>query len=142
MTAKRILVIEDEQDVLDMICINLIRAGHDVTSTSTASAGKLLLQEQTFDVLLSDNRLPDGLGSALLSSLVQNPAHDQMQTILMTAGAEIDAWYDELIADGLLAKPFAMSELLALVRDLPGYRVRNSPQTRQSRKAQGNPLRD
>lgn len=117
MATKRILVIEDEKDILDMISINLVREGYRVTCVRNGAEGCAELLNGDYDLLLSDNCLPDCLGSDLIRKLQGRPEHYKLKTVLMT-GADMDAFDDDLIADGLLCKPFAMKELILLARTL------------------------
>ena len=61
-TAARILVVDDEPDLLTLYELALIREGHQVQTASTLAEARSALAEATFDVLITDMRLPDGLG--------------------------------------------------------------------------------
>lgn len=123
MTGARILVVEDEKDILEMICINLIRDGYRVTTSSSVGEALALLRIQPFDLLLTDNFLPDGLGTELIRQLDSIQRNFNIQTVLMTAGSELDAWDDDLIADVLLPKPFSLQDFRKLIRNLLEARV-------------------
>jgi len=66
MTSARILIIENEKDILDMLCINLIRDGYQVSACQSAAEAMAALSAGNFDLLITDNYLADGLGSEQL----------------------------------------------------------------------------
>jgi two-component system, NtrC family, response regulator PilR len=70
--AAEMLVVDDEPDLRTLYELTLIRAGHRVTSAATVTEARELLKEQRFDVVLTDMRLPDGLGMDLLRELAQD----------------------------------------------------------------------
>jgi two-component system, NtrC family, response regulator PilR len=67
--AAEILVVDDEPDLRTLYELTLIRAGHHATSAATVNEAREILREQQFDVVLTDMRLPDGLGMDLLKEL-------------------------------------------------------------------------
>lgn len=123
MINARILVVEDEEDIQEMLSINLIREGYQVTTCGTIAAGKIHLNEQKFDLLITDNYLTDGLGSELIKHLAGFRNNFQIQTVLMTAAAELDDKDKDLVADVLLFKPFSMQDFRNLIRNLLSTRL-------------------
>jgi two-component system, NtrC family, response regulator PilR len=81
--AAEVLVIDDEPDLRTLYELTLIRAGHQVTSAATLAQARECLSEQRFDVVLTDMRLPDGLGLELLRELAQ--AQRSERCIVVTA---------------------------------------------------------
>ena len=82
-TAARILVVDDEPDLLTLYELALIREGHQVQAASTLAEARSALAEATFDVLITDMRLPDGLGMELLRELAA--ARRPERSIMVTA---------------------------------------------------------
>ncbi len=111
---------EDEKDILDMICRSLGRAGYKVYPTQTCSEGFKAMQQEQPLLLLTDNFLPDDQGRELIRKIKGNPATSGIKTILMTAGVFQSAGKDTATPDYLLQKPFALRELNAVINSMLG----------------------
>jgi two-component system, OmpR family, phosphate regulon response regulator PhoB len=118
MKAKRILIVDDERAIRDMIAFGLLRAGFEVQQAPDAEAALTRMAESRFDLLLVDWMLPGMNGLDLLVLLRKSTAHQGIPVMMLTARiAENDkvAALDHG-ADDYLTKPFALQELLARVR--------------------------
>lgn len=115
MAGECILIVEDDKDILDVLCMNLSKEGYQVTQAGTLEAALAAMAKVHFDLLLTDNCLPDGLGIDLIQQLRQASLNPEILAILMTGGLEMEGWDDEMIADSLLPKPFSLSELKVVV---------------------------
>jgi two-component system, OmpR family, phosphate regulon response regulator PhoB len=113
----RILVVEDEADIRDVLEYNLKREGHEVVLASTAKDGLRLARERRPDLVLLDLMLPDGSGTELCKALHQEPSTRGARVVMLTAkGEEIDRVIGfELGADDYVVKPFSVRELLLRV---------------------------
>jgi two-component system phosphate regulon response regulator PhoB len=116
----RILVVEDEPDIQEVLDYNLKRDGHEVTLTSTAKEGLRLARERRPDLVLLDLMLPDGSGTELCKTLRQDAAMRGVRVMMLTAkGEEIDRVLGfELGADDYIVKPFSVRELLLRVQSV------------------------
>jgi two-component system, OmpR family, phosphate regulon response regulator PhoB len=114
----RILVVEDEADIQEVLDYNLKRDGHDVVLTATAKEGLRHARERRPDLVLLDLMLPDGSGTELCKALRQDPATRGVRVVMLTAkGEEIDRVIGfELGADDYIVKPFSVRELLLRVQ--------------------------
>ncbi len=114
----RILVVEDEADIREVLEYNLKRDGHDVVLTSTAKEGLRQARERRPDLVLLDLMLPDGSGTELCKSLRQDAATRGVRVVMLTAKSEeIDRVIGfELGADDYIVKPFSVRELLLRVQ--------------------------
>ena len=114
----RILVVEDEADIREVLEYNLKRDGHDVVLTSTAKDGLRHARERRPDLVLLDLMLPDGSGTELCKALRQDAATRGVRVVMLTAkGEEIDRVIGfELGADDYIVKPFSVRELLLRVQ--------------------------
>ena len=114
----RILVVEDETDIQEVLDYNLKRDGHDVTLTSTAKDGLRHARERRPDLVLLDLMLPDGSGTDLCKALRQDATTRAVRVMMLTAkGEEIDRVLGfELGADDYVVKPFSVRELLLRVQ--------------------------
>jgi len=91
MTMARILVVEDEADIREVLDYNLKREGHDVALASTARDGLRQARERRPDLVLLDLMLPDGSGTDLCKALHQDAATRGVRVVMLTAkGEEID----------------------------------------------------
>ncbi len=114
----RILVVEDEADIQEVLEYNLKRDGHDVVLTATARDGLRHARERRPDLVLLDLMLPDGSGTELCKTLRQDAATRGVRVVMLTAkGEEIDRVIGfELGADDYIVKPFSVRELLLRVQ--------------------------
>ena len=116
MTAPRILVVEDEPDLLRGVELNLRSEGYDVLTAATGDSGvRTALAEQPTLVLL-DVMLPGKNGFDVCRELRQN--HFESPIIMLTAKSdEVDRVIGlEIGADDYVTKPFSVRELLARIR--------------------------
>jgi two-component system phosphate regulon response regulator PhoB len=109
----RLLVIEDEKDIQDVLAYNLEQAGHKVHIASSGEEGLRLAKERHPDLVLLDLMLPDVSGTTVCRQLKGDPATRDARVIMLTAkGEEIDRVVGfELGADDYVVKPFSVREL-------------------------------
>ena len=114
-TAARILVVDDEPDLLTLYELALIREGHQVQTASTLAEARSALAETTFDVLITDMRLPDGLGMELLRELAA--ARRPERSIMVTAYGSPETAVEALKAGAFdyLTKPVELKQLRTVV---------------------------
>lgn len=114
---RKILTVEDEQDIARMVQMTLRDEGYKVV---TASTGREALEKVFFekpDLIILDIMLPEIDGFEVLQHLRQNPATAQTPVIMLTAKSEerdvMKGW--KLGADLYLTKPFDAMELTSIV---------------------------
>jgi two-component system, OmpR family, phosphate regulon response regulator PhoB len=114
----RVVIIEDETDLRDLLAYNLKSAGYEVYLASDAATGVALVREQLPDLVLLDIMLPDASGLDVCRMLKSQPATRDTQVVMVTAkGEEIDRVVGfELGADDYVVKPFSTRELLLRVQ--------------------------
>jgi len=110
----RVLVIEDEADLREVLQYNLTQAGHRPFTAATGDAGLKLALEVKPDIVLLDLMLPDVPGTLVAKALRREPQTQFVPIIMVTAKAEeIDRIVGfELGADDYVVKPFSVRELL------------------------------
>ena len=110
----RVLVIEDEADLREVLQYNLTQAGHRPFTAATGDAGLKLALEVKPDIVLLDLMLPDVPGTLVAKALRREPLTQFVPIIMVTAKAEeIDRIVGfELGADDYVVKPFSVRELL------------------------------
>ncbi len=113
----RVLVIEDEADLREVLDYNLSKEGHRVHLVSTGSEGMKLARELHPDLILLDLMLPDMSGTTVCKAIKKDHAMRDVRVIMVTAkGEEIDRVVGfELGADDYVVKPFSVRELLLRV---------------------------
>lgn len=126
----RILVIEDEKDLQQILEFNLRQAGHDVLGALRGTDGLRLAREQHPDLVLLDLMLPDLSGTEICKTLKGDPATAMIPIIILTAkGEEIDRVLGfELGADDYVVKPFSVRELILRVRAMLRRPTKEQPQ--------------
>jgi two-component system phosphate regulon response regulator PhoB len=109
----RILVVEDEKDLQDVLSYNLRQAGHDPVVVGGGHEALLRIAGEPPDLVLLDLMLPDMSGTDVCRALKGDPATRHIPVVMLTAkGEEIDRVVGfELGADDYVAKPYSMREL-------------------------------
>jgi len=115
--AKKILVVDDEEEIRELLEFFFELDGYDVVTASSGNRGFACFQEQKFDLIVSDIRMADGTGVDLLKKIKK--AGDQgTRVVFLTGYADITV--EDGIAMGayrVLPKPIKSEELLSVVRD-------------------------
>ncbi len=119
MAKARILVIDDEKDLVELLKFNLEKEGYEVTVAFDGLSG-LEASRQKPDLIVLDLMLPKMDGLDLCRNLKNDPATVQIPILMLTAkGEETDIVVGlELGADDYLTKPFRVRELLARIKAL------------------------
>jgi two-component system phosphate regulon response regulator PhoB len=118
MTAKQILIVEDEKPIRDMIAFGLRRAGYEVREAEDCKMARIQVADQAPDLVLADWMLPDMSGLELTRLLKKDPATKDVPIIMLTARAEEEDKIRGLEggADDYITKPFSPRELLARIK--------------------------
>ena len=114
---RRVLVIEDESDIRDLLSYNLQSGGYQVKSVETGQLGLAAMDDFLPDVVLLDLMLPDVSGTEVCRRIRSRTETVQPAIIMLTAkGEEIDRVVGfEVGADDYVVKPFSVRELLLRV---------------------------
>ena len=120
MSARRILVVEDEAAIRDMLVFNLGRAGYEVLEAGSAREARTAIADSFPDVILMDWMLPDVSGLELTRQLKREAATREIPVIMVTARGQEDDRVAGLEggADDYITKPFSSRELQARIRAL------------------------
>jgi DNA-binding response OmpR family regulator len=114
--ASRILVVDDDDSIRQFIVMALGDAGYEVESAEDGQAALRALETVPPDLILLDMRMPVMDGWAF-SGAYRRLAVRHVPLVVLTAARDAAQTAAEVGADGFLAKPFELHELLALVRD-------------------------
>lgn len=119
-TTRRVLVVEDDGAIRQMLAFNLTRAGFEVDEAEDCSTARRRIADARPDLLLVDWMLPDASGLELTRALRRDEAHREIPIIMLTARAEERDKVQGLEggADDYITKPFSPKELVARVNAL------------------------
>ena len=114
----RILVVEDEKDVRDMIRIHLKAAGFDVLEAHNGAEGLAIAKQDLPAVIILDLMMPEMSGVEVCRALRRNPTTSRIPILMLTAKSTED---DKVVgfecgADDYVTKPFSPRELVLRVR--------------------------
>jgi two-component system, OmpR family, phosphate regulon response regulator PhoB len=114
---RRVLVVEDEADIRDMLAYNLRQEGYDVASAETGTTALEEVNQFGPDLIILDLMLPD-ISGVEVCRRIRGRDRPQPAVIMLTAKAEeIDRVVGfEVGADDYVVKPFSVRELLLRVR--------------------------
>lgn len=114
----KILVVEDEPDLLELICIGLSAQGHAVQRCTGGADAIAMLRAYQFDIVVLDWMMPNITGLEVLRTYRKQGGKSPV--ILLTAKAFVDDKEKALDAgaDDYMTKPFDMKELAARIRAL------------------------
>lgn len=120
MAKSKILVVDDEQDVTELLEFNLRAAGYEVVSAEDGPTALKKARENQPDLIILDVMLPEMEGTDVCKELRRDPSTARIPIIMLTAKAgEIDRVLGlELGADDYVTKPFSPRELVLRVRGL------------------------
>jgi two-component system phosphate regulon response regulator PhoB len=118
----RILVIEDERDLQDILAYNLRQAGHEVFQATRGKDGLALAKRDRPELVILDLMLPDMPGTEVCKELQKAGGTRGVPVIMLTAkGEEVDRIVGfEVGASDYVVKPFSMRELLLRVNAVLG----------------------
>ncbi|HPF26636.1 MAG TPA: sigma-54 dependent transcriptional regulator [Steroidobacteraceae bacterium] len=136
MATPQILVVDDEPDLVELICLTLSRMQLATQSAGDVAGAKQLLKSQRFDLCLTDMRLPDGDGLELLEWLATNnpglpcaviTAHGNVESAVRALKLGAFDFVSKPLDLGVLRKLVASAIKLAANDDDPGATLRRGP---------------
>lgn len=118
MAKEKILAVDDEDDILELVSYNLAKNGYRVTAVATGEEAIRKARAEVPDMILLDLMLPGADGLDVCRILKNDPRTSQIPILMLTAkGEEADIVTGlELGADDYMTKPFSPRILLARVR--------------------------
>lgn len=136
MTNQRILAVDDEEHILELIEYNMVKNGFSVITATSGEEALELLEEKTVDLVLLDIMMDGMDGIEVLKRIRANSKTEDLPVILLTAKAEeIDKVLGlELGADDYLTKPFGVHELPARVKAVLRRSSRGKKETKNEEK--------
>ena len=118
--AKRILVVDDDENILSLERTILEQKGFDVTAAAGGAEALKLLADQTFDLVLLDVMMPEVDGFTVCRKIKEDPRLKDVPVIFLTAkgGGEALAEGFESGAIMYINKPFTANKLLTIVNTM------------------------
>jgi two-component system alkaline phosphatase synthesis response regulator PhoP len=116
----KILIVDDEEDIAELVSYNLSREGFATVKASNGDAALRKVKLEKPDLVILDLMLPGMSGLDICKSLRANPQTATLPVIMLTAKSEE---FDKVLgleigADDYITKPFSVKELIARVRSL------------------------
>ena len=119
-SAKKVLIVEDEKDILQLVKLYLEKEGYRIVTASTGSEGLAQVRTEKPDLVVLDLMLPEIDGLEICKRLRSSPDTAMLPIIMLTAKAEESDTIIglELGADDYVTKPFSPKTLVARVKAL------------------------
>ena len=116
----RVLVVEDEEEIRELVALHLRREGHTVETAGSVEEAQALLDSGKFGLLALDWMLPGMSGVEMTRRIRKQSSPDEVAILMVTARAESNDIVEglEAGADDYLSKPFEPQVLIARVRAL------------------------
>jgi two-component system OmpR family response regulator len=117
---KRILVVDDEPDIVEMLCDLLSNCGFDVDAAPSAQEALERIRETIYDAAVLDFNLPDMDGVMLHRQIRQMDAELAGRTLFMSGMVQSDhnLGYYAAQSAGFISKPFEVDEVLSALRSI------------------------
>src|SRR5437867_12915920 len=117
---ERVLIVDDDPDILRLVSYNLTQAGFDVATAPTGRKALKSVQKRQPDLIILDLMLPDIDGMEVCRTLRQRDDSRRIPIVMLTARSEeIDRVIGfELGADDYVSKPFSPRELVLRVKSI------------------------
>ncbi|MEO2006337.1 MAG: response regulator, partial [Candidatus Poribacteria bacterium] len=115
--ADKVLVVDDEPDILDLVELTLLSEGLDVVSATNGAEALAAAAREIPDLVLLDVSMPDLDGFEVMQALREDPATARIPVIMLTARAQIGDKLRGLSsgADDYITKPFEPADVVARV---------------------------
>lgn len=127
--SHRILAVDDEQDILDLLSYNLSKEGYNVSTASDGNEALKKIRAKNFDLVILDLMMPGLQGMEFCHILRNDPKTKTLPIIILTAKTEeVDRILGlEIGADDYITKPFSPRELIARIKAVLRRSTRTAP---------------
>jgi two-component system response regulator PilR (NtrC family) len=115
MAEKAVLIVDDEADIRELLVLTLTRMGVDADTASSVAEAKRALEGRTYDLALTDMRLPDGDGLDVLRHIAELYGNTPVAVITAYGSTENAVAALKAGAFDYLAKPIKLEQLRPLV---------------------------
>ena len=120
--ATRVLIVEDEPNIVESLSFVLRRGGYEVASVLDGAAALAHLRSTPTDLLILDLMLPGLNGFEVLKQIKSDPTLEALPVLILTAKGQSQdrRLAEEIGTDAFMTKPFSNRELMEAVRRLAG----------------------
>src|SRR5881397_775172 len=115
MPDRRVLVVDDERSMRELLAIMLKQAGHDVTLAEGGEQAVEVLKSESFDLVITDLRMRKVDGLAVLRATKEHSPHTVMLVVTAFASTETAVEAMKLGAYDYITKPFKLDEIKLIV---------------------------
>ena len=114
---NKILIVDDEPDILELLSMTITRMKFEAISATNLKDAKALLECHTFQLCLTDMRLPDGSGLELITHIQEN--YKNIPSVMITAYGSIDTAIEAMKvgAFDFLSKPVELDKLRSVIKN-------------------------
>jgi len=116
MSSPRVLVVDDEADLRELLEITLVRMGLDVDSAETLREARVFLSQNDYALVLTDMRLPDGLGLELVREVTASSKSTPIAVVTAYGSADNAVIALKAGAFDYVSKPVVLDELRIMVQ--------------------------
>lgn len=120
---KKILIVDDEPDILKSVRMVLERMGYKVTAVESGKKALQCLQKEKFDVVLLDMLMPEMSGNEVAERIRKNPALKNQKIIFLTVvtlGEAGKSWLPTLKPAAYIQKPFDIGAFKKKIKEVIG----------------------
>ena len=117
---KKILIADDEADVLKVLAYELSKNGYDVVTAVDGEEALTMISQHLPDLILLDNKMPRLDGDQVCKRIKADPRLKSIRVIFITASSHLGTpqLMHEIHADDCVIKPYESKELLSKVKKL------------------------
>lgn len=132
--AKKILVVEDEQELLQLIKLRLESAGHEVIPVGNGQEAFQAIRRRVPDLIITDVLMPQMDGFTFYKELRKRPETWDIPVLIMTARRQMEASFQAVGVSDFISKPFEEGVLLSKVDTLLNRSRLQKPRKKSERK--------
>lgn len=130
--AKKILLVDDDLEILGMTGDLLSRKGFDVVPMTNGAEALAFLKEQRPDIILADVLMPEMDGYTFYKTLKRDPSTSDIPVLIITGRGQMEDTFSVMGVDGFVTKPFSPEGLVKEIEH-----ILKQAQTRRESRAKG-----
>ncbi len=117
----KILAIDDEQDLLELLKVFFTSEGHEYVGVLTGQEGLKKIKDEIFDMVLLDLAMPDFSGVDVIDALIDDGLMKKQKIVIFTASSATEKEYAPLLEKGVysvIKKPLDMDILSGIIKKI------------------------
>ncbi|MFA5089182.1 MAG: response regulator [Candidatus Omnitrophota bacterium] len=131
MDKKKILIVEDEPEMLKLLVLELETEGYQVYQAEDGEAGLRAAREFRPDVIISDVLMPRMDGNQFLKKLRESDFGKNIPFIVLTARGKMRDYFEVVQVDGFIEKPFKPEDVVTMIADVLCKRMAQGGQVKE-----------